>query len=306
MAEHSGFFDAEWDDDLYNEETGELGDWDVRYLVKEFTDYFSLFVGNGVFASPVNQCKVIPGTGLSVIVSAGWAFINGCYYHNDAPKEIPLLSNQTNVNRVDSIRLRYSEADKKISAVSFTGNTEIVRSEGTYDLKLADVIVPSFAVTVSAANISDARPNESVCGFVKGLVEVVDTEDLFSQYNAMFTEWFNATKGQLQGDLAIQIQLELQQVLNTVQASQTTIQEFSDSYYVISQQTLTFTNKVCVINDTKVTANSLVDVYFTADTIVEAENCQIYVDSGTGTITLTAETQPTKPIKAVFSVRILT
>lgn len=305
MAEYSGFFDAEWDPDLYNEETGELGDWDVRYLVKEFTDYFSLFVGNGVFASPVNQCKVIPGTGNAVIVSAGWAFINGRFYHNTAPKEIALLPNQTNVNRVDSIRLRFSESSKNILASVFTGDTEIVRSEGTYDLKLADIIVPPFAVTVSAANISDARPNESVCGFVKGLVDVINTEDLFSQYNAMFEEWFNATKDQLQGDLAIKIQLELEQVLDTVEASQNTIQAFTDSYYVIPEQTLTFTNKTCVINDEKITEKSLVDVYFTADTIGEAESCKIFVDSGSGTITLTSESQPVNPIKAVFSVRIL-
>lgn len=305
MAEYSGFFDAEWDPDLYNEETGELGDWDVRYLVKQFTDYFSLFVGNGVFASPVNQCKVIPGTGNAIIVSAGWAFINGCWYHNDAPKEIPLLPNQTNVNRVDSIRLRFSEASKDIIAYSFTGDTEIVRTEGTYDLKLADVIVPPFAVTVSAANISDARPNESVCGFVKGLVEVVNTEDLFSQYNAMFQEWFDATKDQLQGDLAIRIQQELEQVLKTVESSETRIQNFISEYYYTDVKYLAFVNNVCVIEDEKVTENSLVDVYFTADTIAEAENCQIYVDSGNGTITLTAEQQPAETIKAVFSVRII-
>lgn len=305
MAEESGFFDAQWDPELFNEETGELGDYDIRYLMKQFTDYFSLFVGNGVFASPVNQCKVIPGTGNAIIVSVGWAFINGCWYHNKNPKEIPLLPNQTNVNRIDSVRLRFSEADREITASVFTGDTEIVRSEGTYDLKLADIIVPPFAVTVSAANISDARPNESVCGFVKGLVDVINTEDLFSQYNAMFEEWFSTVKDQLQGDLAIKIQLELEQVLDTVEASQNTIQAFTDSYYVISEQTLTFTNKTCVINDEKITERSLVDVYFTADTILEAENSQIYVDSGSGTITLTAESQPVNPIKAVFSVRIL-
>lgn len=305
MAEESGFFDAQWDPELFNEETGELGDYDIRYLMKQFTDYFSLFVGNGVFASPVNQCKVIPGTGNAIIVSAGWAFINGCWYHNKDPKEIPLLPNQTNVNRIDSVRLRFSEADREITASVFTGDIEIVRSEGTYDLKLADIIVPPFAVTVSAANISDARPNESVCGFVKGLVDVINTEDLFSQYNAMFEEWFSTVKDQLQGDLAIKIQLELEQVLDTVEASQNTIQAFTGSYYVIPEQTLTFINKTCVINDEKITEKSLVDVYFTADTIGEAESCKIFVDSGSGTITLTAESQPVNPIKAVFSVRIL-
>lgn len=305
MAETSGFFDATWDDTVQNPETGELGDWVPRYLVKEFTDYFSLFVGNGVFISPVNQCKVIPGTGLSVVVSEGWAFINGMWYHNSSQKQINLVSNQTNNNRVDSIRLRYSEASKSILALSFTGDTNIVRGEATYDLKLADVIVPPFAVEVSAANITDARPDETVCGFVKGLLEVVDTADLFSQYQAMFDEWFDDVKDQLTGDLAVSITLQLQEVLTVSNATNQMVEDFTDSYYYTSEKYLVFTNKVCEIADAKVTANSLIDVYFTADTIEEAERCQIYVDSAAGKIVLTAAIQPEEVIKAVFSVRII-
>ena len=36
--------------------------------------------------------------------------------------------------------------------------------------------------------ISDSRPNSAVCGFVRGLVEQVDTEDLFLQYEAAYAE----------------------------------------------------------------------------------------------------------------------
>ena len=68
---------------------------------------------------------------------------------------------------------------------------------------------------------------------------------------------------------------------------------------------LNFVNNVCTVEDSKVTANSLIDVYFTADTIQEAEDCKIYVDSSDGLITLTAETQPSKIIKALMRVRVL-
>lgn len=355
MAETSGFFDATWDETVTNPETGELGDWVPRYLVKEFTDYFSLFVGNGVFISPVNQCKVIPGTGLSVIVTEGWAFINGMWYHNDGQKQINLVNNQTSNNRVDSIRLRYSEVNKSILALSFTGDTDIVRGEATYDLKLADVIVPSFAVEVSAANITDTRPNEAVCGFVKGLLEVVDTKDLFSQYQAMFDEWFDDVKDQLTGDLAIQLQLEFDtlnaniiqykadtdaaiaayvdgldeivaesktlvtqykadtdakilQYKNEVKAvvddSNEEITDFIAKDFLIPLTTLNFSNKACRIDDARITSDTLVDVYFTQDTVKEAMRVTVYVNSYNGYIELTSERQPSKALQAKMRVRV--
>ena len=310
MAETSGFFQAMWDDSLKNPTTEEYtGWWDRDYTASQFMKYFSLFVGNGVFVSPTNQLKVIPGTGLSVIITEGWGFINGAWYHNDSNLEVPLVTNGTSNNRVDSIRLRYSESTRSITSSVFTGDTNIVRGGTIYDLELAEVIVTPGSATISASNITDTRPNENVCGFVKGLVEVISTDDLFSQFESIFNDWLNTVKGQVTDDLAIRLQLEFNELNKNVEEYKNTSQSLIENYvyndYVIPEQELTFVNKVCEVEDSKVTANSLIDVYFTADTIKEAEDCKIYVDSSIGKITLTAETQPSKTIKAMMRVRVL-
>lgn len=310
MAETSGFFQAMWDDNLKNPITEEYtGWWDRDYTANQFMKYFSLFVGNGVFVSPTNQLKVIPGTGLSVIITEGWGFINGAWYHNDSNLEVPLVTNGTSNNRVDSIRLRYSESSRSISSAVFTGDTNLVRGETVYDLELAEVIVTPGSVTISASNITDTRPNENKCGFVKGLVEVISTEDLFSQFESLFNDWFLTVKGQVTGDLAIRLQAEFEELNQNVEDYKNTSQSLIENYvyndYVIPEQELTFVENVCTVEDSKVTANSLIDVYFTADTIQEAEDCKIYVDSSDGLITLTAETQPSKTIKALMRVRVL-
>ena len=310
MAETSGFFQAMWDDSLKNPTTEEYtGWWDRDYTANQFMKYFSLFVGNGVFVSPTNQLKVIPGTGLSVIITEGWGFINGAWYHNDSNLEVPLVTNGTSNNRVDSIRLRYSESSRSISSAVFTGDTNLVRGETVYDLELAEVIVTPGSVTISASNITDTRTNENKCGFVKGLVEVISTEDLFSQFESLFNDWFSTVKGQVTGDLAIRLQAEFEELNQNVEDYKNTSQSLIENYvyndYVIPEQELTFVENVCTVEDSKVTANSLIDVYFTADTIQEAEDCKIYVDSSNGLITLTAETQPSKTIKALMRVRIL-
>lgn len=328
MAETSGFFQAMWDDSLKNPITEEYtGWWDRDYTANQFMKYFSLFVGNGVFVSPTNQLKVIPGTGLSVIITEGWGFINGAWYHNDSNLEVPLVTNGTSNNRVDSIRLRYSESSRSISSAVFTGDTNLVRGETIYDLELAEVIVTPGSVTISASNITDIRTNENRCGFVKGLVEVISTEDLFSQFESLFNDWFSTVKDQVTGDLAIRLQAEFEELNQNVvlyqQNVETQIEGYNTNYqqtlneskslienyvyndYVIPEKELNFVNNVCTVEDSKVTANSLIDVYFTADTIQEAEDCKIYVDSSDGLITLTAETQPTTTIKALMRVRVL-
>lgn len=310
MAETSGFFQAMWDDSLKNPITEEYtGWWDRNYTANQFMKYFSLFVGNGVFVSPTNQLKVIPGTGLSVIITEGWGFINGAWYHNDSNLEVPLVTNGTSNNRVDSIRLRYSESNRSINSAVFTGDTNLVRGETIYDLELAEVIVTPGSVTISASNITDTRTNENRCGFVKGLVEVISTEDLFSQFESLFNDWFSTVKDQVTGDLAIRLQYEFEELNQNVENYKNTVQSIIEDYvyndYVIPEQELNFVNNVCTVEDSKVTANSLIDVYFTADTIQEAEDCKIYVDSSDGLITLTAETQPSKIIKALMRVRVL-
>jgi hypothetical protein len=310
MSETSGFFEAQWDDSLTNPITEEqTGWWDRDYLASQWQEFMQMFLGNGVFVSPVNQCKVIPGTGLTVIVTPGWAFINGSWYHNNANLVINLSPNTTSSSRIDSIKLRYSDSTRSINALGFTGETTLVRGESVYDLKIAEVTVPVGAVTISAANITDTRSNENVCGFVKGLVDVIDTNDLFSQFDAIFNNWFDTVKDQVTGDLGAKLQMEFYNLSNDVENYKNTAQSLIENYvyndYTSEVTNLTFSNKVCEVTDSKVTANSLIDVYFTADTIQEAEDCKIVVDSEAGKIKLTAEKQPSKTIKAVFRVRVI-
>lgn len=201
MAETSGFFDA-----IYNEETGE---YDLEYLAEEFADYFSLFVGTGVFASPTNQLRVHAGEGLSVTVEPGWAFIEGYWYYNSEKRTLSIPPNDSTQSRTDCVKCRLDYANRKIHSLYFNNTTKVERNGNYYDLKLANVIVPVAASQILESNISDTRPNNSVCGFVKGLVEVVNTEDLFSQYQAIFETWFDEIKGSLGTDPATSLQSQI-------------------------------------------------------------------------------------------------
>lgn len=181
--ESSGFFDAE---ELVD------GGYDKEYVAQQFADYFKLFIGNGVFINPTNQLKVIPGGGMNVIVKEGWAFINGYWYHNDSDLTIAVPPNLTATDQTDGIFIQYIASNRDAHAIIAADRTEVNREAPYYELKIAEVSVPVGATSVTAAQITDTRTDENVCGFVKGLLEVVSTDDLFDQFRAIFEEWFTA------------------------------------------------------------------------------------------------------------------
>lgn len=337
MAETSGFFDA-----VYNEYTDS---YDLEYLSAQFAAYFALFVGNGVFGSPTNQLKVSSGDGMTIKVSPGWAFINGYWYHNDEELVLSVTSNIGTSSRSDAVLCRWDAGSRRISAAVLVGSTEVTRDGSYYDLKLAEILVPAGATYIPQSNITDTRMNESVCGLVTHILEVQTTADLFAQYEAIFNEWFNSVKDQVTGDLAIRLQTEfielnkkvddyqanteemisqyktdmsnsftqyqqtvnssINAIQNTANTANQTIQTFVENDFTIPKQTLTFISGVCTIIDERVTEDSLVDVYFTAESMTVAEVAQIYVDSAAGKIILTANTQPTSTLDAMIRVRVM-
>ena len=327
MSQNSGFFESRWDETLINPETGTLGDWDLKYYYNQFSEYFSKFFGNGVYYNPDNCLKVIANGGMSVLVKAGWAFIKGFWYELDEDMALTVPANSTAYERVDSIMLRWSLSNRTITLVYLTDTVTPTRNDTIFDLKIAEIIVGAGVAELLGSAITDTRTNQEVCGIVRGLeADAIDTEDLFAQYDAIFNEWFDSVKDQVTGDLAIRLQMEFtqlnqnvedyyantqqqiddynEQYTETLNSATALVEDYVDKDYVIAEQDFVFTNRVCVIQDAKVTANSLIDVYFTAATMVAAEDAKIYVDSGAGTITLTAEVQPTSTIRGMIRVRV--
>lgn len=311
MAQHCGFFESRWDETLINPETGTLGDWDLKYFYNQFSEYFSKFFGNGVYYNPDDCLKAIANGGMSVLVKAGWGFIKGFWYELDEDTTLTVPANSTAYDRTDSIMLRWNLTNRTISLVYLTDTVTPTRNDVTYDLKLAEVIVGAGIAEILGSVITDTRTNQEVCGIVRGLeADAIDTETLFAQYDAIFNEWFDDIKDQLTGDLAVRLQLEFAELNQAVEdyydEADALIQDYVAKDYIIPVQTLTFVNKVATILDDKITADTLVDVYFTAETVGHAEDCIIVVDTSAGTITLTAEKQPTQTIRAAFRVNVIT
>lgn len=197
MSQTSGFFESIVD---------ETGEYDRVYYASQFAKYFSRFVGNGVFADPTDQLKVEAlGSGnMSVLVKKGMAFINGYWFEVDANETITLGNSSTDYARWDAIVVRCDMSERTIQLAVKQGNYDesptkpaIVQNDETYELCLAYIYVEKEAIEVYAKDITDTRPNESVCGFVAALIEQLQTSALFAQYQGIFDSWFTALKAEV-------------------------------------------------------------------------------------------------------------
>lgn len=180
--EESGFFNAKYID----------GKYQPSYDSKQFSEYFSLFVGNGVFMSPADQLMVkeIPDVqGLSILVEPGWAFINGRWYHNKRQLVLEVPRNDGIAARKDGVFVVYDIANDTISTKYVQGRSTPQRTDLTYELMLAQIDLPQGSTQVTNSIITDKRGDSSVCGFVKGLLEVVDLEELTTQIKSIFDDW---------------------------------------------------------------------------------------------------------------------
>ena len=164
--EKSGFFNSSGGDRVYS--------------ATDFAAYFGRLVSNGIFYASGTNLQVTPGSGMALSVAAGSAWINGYSYENTDALTLNLATASGVNPRIDRVVVRFSAVERRISLAVLTGPPAetptapaLTRSNDTYELGLADILVPKGSVTISAINLTDTRLNTALCGLVNSLVTAV-------------------------------------------------------------------------------------------------------------------------------------
>lgn len=206
MAEKSGFFNAR--------ETEE-GTYDREYDAEQFAEYFANFISNGVYANPANQLKVVFDDSSSkpfvVIVRKGKAYIDGYWYELTEDMEITIPISIKPYAIKDVVCCTLDKTKRKVSIVLKEDViTDYPANNNTqHDLVLSTILVQPNASKLNAEDITDKRPDKTYCGFVTGMVDQIDTTELFKQYDDAFKNWFNEMKDQLSTDAAGNLQTQI-------------------------------------------------------------------------------------------------
>nr|DAE36201.1 MAG TPA: Receptor Binding Protein [Caudoviricetes sp.] len=191
MAETSGFFNAEM------VEGDGSTTYDRIYYADQFAYYFSKFISNGVYINPATQLKVTSKGELKLNVAVGDAFINGYWYKNDENFELQLAQANGSLPRIDRVVLRWDSLTRYINLAILQGNPaatpsakNLTRNADTWELGLADIYIERGVLSISDANVTDLRPDRTYCGYVAGVVNQIDTTNLFAQFTDAFEQYY--------------------------------------------------------------------------------------------------------------------
>lgn len=221
MAQECGFFNAQ----LAGEE------YDRVYLAETFAAYFASFIGNGVFGKSMQQLEVVayPSAVMKVDVLSGQGWINGYWYRNTDNYTLGLSVADGVLSRVDLVVLRWSNSERNMYLTVIEGTPsanpavpQIRRDADFYDLELAQISVGAGVVGITQSNITDMRMNNNVCGYVTGLIEQVDTTDLWNQ----FQDYFNKFKTTNEKDYNDWTAYQKQAYLDYVAAAEAAYDQF--------------------------------------------------------------------------------
>lgn len=192
-------------------------DHDRVYNAEHFADIFNGIIEDGVFMNIGDHFSVYPSSGMTVAVGTGRAWFNGTWTYNDNNFLVELDPGEVLQSRIDAVTL---EIDKRDSArrnriVVLKGQPaaspvkpSFTRTGGLYQYPLAYVTVGINATSINATNIEQAV-GMSECPFVTGILQTAHLDSLYANWNAQFTEWYRGIQTQMEGDIALNLQRQI-------------------------------------------------------------------------------------------------
>ena len=194
--------------------------YDRVYSAEDWAEYFKRFIGNGVYAQPDTGMQIVSDGGMGIKCLDGSCFINGYTgVATEIEDKFTLEIGDVLYDRIDAVvaRLDLNKRDIHIEVIQglpaeTPEKPEHIRNEIIFDLVLAYVTVGVGVTEITDADIQDVRSDETLCGFVKGVVEQIQTGELFKQYKK---EWALLMAGAKLDEPAI---IEAFKALNSVRS----------------------------------------------------------------------------------------
>lgn len=174
---------------------------DRKYNAEDMNRPYKDIVSNGVFPNPSTQLQVLASSGMTVSVSAGGGLFGNGWGYNDAPVLLTLDSAEATLKRIDAIVVKRDDSESVRDTILYvkkgTPGSSPVRPTMTHDdyvdeYCLATILITPDTTTITQSMITDTRPDTSVCGWVTGLIDQVDTSTLFTQWQSAYSEQYDA------------------------------------------------------------------------------------------------------------------
>lgn len=190
---------------------------DRMYNAEQMSSIFNGIITDGVFSSIGDALMPIAGTGMQVIVKPGRAWFNSTWTLNDAQLPLDVPAADVSLTRIDAVILEVNSAvatrANSIKVLKGTPSANPAKpalsmTETLHQYALAYITVAAGATSITAANI-EINVGKTSCPFITSVLQQTDITDLFNQWNAEFTAWFENVQAQLSGNVAANLQRQI-------------------------------------------------------------------------------------------------
>lgn len=184
-----------WESGFFNSVNG-----DRVYNAEQMSGIFEGLITDGVYESVGNKLAVQPSSGMTIQIASGRGWCKRHWFNNTTPYLMTVEASDVTLNRWCAVCIRADDLDSVRDAKptlkysDFATNPvkpAAVNTETAKELILAYVYIRAGATEIKASDITDTRANEAVCGWVTGLIEQLNSATLWTQWEALFTDWFN-------------------------------------------------------------------------------------------------------------------
>lgn len=164
---------------------------------------------SGVYSAEEDFAVSISGE-LSLTVSAGQAWVHPSRFKGrsiimEQPTTLALTAADPVRTRIDRVVLRYDAAARQTRLQVLEGTPDsasptapaITRTALVYDLCLAEITRPAGSTAITAANLTDTRADEDVCGVMRDGVTGIPTAQLIAQWRAAQADLETQLRAQL-------------------------------------------------------------------------------------------------------------
>lgn len=165
---------------------------DRKYNADTMSKYFVGLIARGVLQNYKEKFIVKAYENMKVKVPTGKAFFSdGKWIENTADITLTIDPSDIVLDRIDRIVLRNDKNEdvragtvvlKKGSPASNPLPPSLEDNDYIEELSIATIRVKRLVEVISQADITNTIPDSDVCGYVTGLIDQVDTSDLYIQY----------------------------------------------------------------------------------------------------------------------------
>lgn len=276
-----------WEYGFFNSVNG-----DRTYNAQQMSRIFEGLITTGVYASVGNKMAVQPNDGMAIQIATGRGWFNQHWVSNDTEYIQTLEESDVILNRYCAVCVRVDDTESERSATPYFKYSEFAtspdkptmeRGENVNEYCLAYVYIRAGAEEITEADIEDTRGDNELCGWVTGLIEQLSTTTLFTQWSALFNDWFN--------NLHELINENTETMLVSAMPTSLTITLAADKWTSAEtgyQQAV----KITGMTETK---GVIVQPTFESDTAYSASEVRC-ISQAANELTFTAVTQPTEAI----------